>query len=318
MQEVVSLASYRRREQPASLMQRLEMMQQLALAAPANDQTPPQQMRSRGASRGSQAVVLAWFSFGVIASSAMGAGAILGLRTLAGAPPVVAAPAVASWSHPQPDWDIVHVAIDRSQRARAPLALQVVGADVDSFETVMHGLPPGVRPSRGAPIGAGTWVLKPTDLDGLYLTLDDDVPDAFDVKVAVLTSPGIATAGSIVQVRLVEMAPATQAAVTVGTPARPAPVAYAGMSDGPGADGAPAAPAAAARTATGRGGDTAAGQSNHKRTKAAVAGAASTGATWPEGASGLGATAREPEPQTSWWQMPPPSWSPFLVGQEQP
>jgi hypothetical protein len=38
----------------------------------------------------------------------------------------------------------------------------------------------------------------------------------------------------------------------------------------------------------------------------------------PEGAYALGATQREPEQQASWWQMPPPTWSPFLVGQEQP
>jgi hypothetical protein len=43
-----------------------------------------------------------------------------------------------------------------------------------------------------------------------------------------------------------------------------------------------------------------------------------TGArTWPGGALALGAVSREPERQ-SWWQMPPPGWSPFLVGQERP
>jgi len=328
MQELVSLASsHGRRELPPSLMQRLELMQQLSLAAQADGPLPPQQMHARGAGRGARIIVLAWFSFGVIASGAIGAGAIVGLRTLAGAPPVVAAPAAASWSHARPSWDTVHLAIDRSQRARAPLALQVMGADADDFQVVMHGLPAGARPSRGAPIRSGTWVLKPTDLDGLYLTLDDAVPDAFDVKVAVLTSPGVATTGSIVQVRLVEMAPAMPTAVKVATPARVSPVAYAGMSDGPGADpGADAAPAAApastpatARAAAmGRGGDKATGQSTAKRTGPAVAGAANTGGNWPDGAYGLGATTREPESQTSWWQLPPPSWSPFLVGQERP
>jgi len=332
MREMVSLASsYRRQELPARLMQRLEMMHYLALAA--NDQAPPRPVLPRGARRGAHLVVLAWFSFGVIASGAMGAGAIVGLRTLGAAAPPVGTPAVASWSHPRADWDTVHVAIDRSQRTRAPLALQVTGADDGAFDVVMHGLPAGVRPSRGAPVGEATWVLRPTDLDGLYLTLDSAVPDTFDVKIAVLTSPGIATAGSIVQVRLVEVAPATQAAVTVGPPAARSPLTYVGMSDGPAPDTARASAAASTpapiRTAAARSGDKAAGQSAQRRTGPVVAGAAAasdqpvgTGRTspqtWPEGAYGLGAAPREPEQATSWWQMPPPAWSPFLVGQERP
>jgi hypothetical protein len=315
MRETVSLASsYRRRELPVSLMQRLEQMQHLALVAKAQAnghtlrQSPP-----RGTRRGAHVVVLAWFSLGVIASGAMGAGAVMWLRTLGGGDPsAVVAPAVASWSHPRADWDTVHVTLDRGQRMRAPLALQVTGASGGAFEVVMHGLPAGVRPSRGAPFGEGTWMLKPADLDGLYLTLDDTVADAFDVKIAVLTSAGIATAGSIVQVRLVEMAPATQAAVTVGVPVPPSPPVHAGMFAGEAADTARPAPAPA-RTAvqgTGRSGAPA-----QKRTGPVVA---STSRTMPEGAYALGATQREPEQQASWWQMPPPTWSPFLVGQEQP
>jgi hypothetical protein len=329
MREVVSLASsYRRQELPASLMQRLEMMHHLALAA--NDQAPARRALPLRPRRGAHLLVLAWFSFGVIASGAMGVGAIVGLRTLGGAAPaVVGAPAVASWSHPRADWDTVHVAIDRSQRARAPLALQVTGADDRAFDVVMHGLPAGVRPSRGAPVGEATWVLRPRDLDGLYLTLDSTVPDTFDVKVAVLTSPGIATAGSIVQVRLVEVAPATQAAVTVGPPASRAPLVHVGMSDGPGADAArlsaPASTPAPARTTAARSGDKSAAQPVQRRTGPVVADAAAssgqpvgTGRSWPEGAYGLGAATREPEQAVSWWQMPPPAWSPFLVGQERP
>jgi hypothetical protein len=337
MRETVPLiSSYRRRELPASLMQRIEMMQQLALVvqpgspaplrrAPVG-QAPPRRVR-----RSAHAAVLAWFSLGVIASGVAGAGAVVGMRTLfAGAPPGAAAPAVTSWSqHPRTEWDTVSMVIDRSQRMRTPLPLQVTGAE-DTFEIVVHGLPQGVRPSRGAPVGEGTWVLKPTELDGLYLMLESAVPDAFDVKIAVLTpSSGMATAGSIVQVRLVEMAPVTQAAVTVGAPAPAAPLAYAGMSDGSGSDVARTASAstlAAARTGAGRGGDKAAShQPAHRRIAPAAAGvtapsgqSANAGKTWPEGAYGLGATSREPEQPTSWWQMPPPAWSPFLVGQEPP
>ena len=315
MRETVSLASsYGRRELPVSLMQRLEQAQHLALVVKAQAtgqalrQSPP-----RGARRGAHVVVLAWFSLGVIASGAMGAGAVVWLRTLAaGDPSAVVAPAVASWSHPRADWDTVHVTLDRGQRMRAPLALQVTGANGGAFEVVMHGLPAGVRPSRGAPFGEGTWMLKPADLDGLYLTLDDTVADAFDVKIAVLTSAGIATASSIVQVRLVEMAPATQAAVTVGVPAPPSPPVHAGMFAGEAADTARPAPALA-RTALQ--GTSRPGAPAQKRTGPVVA---STSRTMPEGAYALGATQREPEQQASWWRMPPPTWSPFLVGQEQP
>jgi hypothetical protein len=309
MRETVSLASsYRRQELPVSLMQRLERMQLLTLvvnAAQADGQT-----RQRGQRRGAHIVVLAWFSLGVITSGVVGAATIVGLRTFAAsAPAAVAAPAVASWSHPRADWDTVHVAIDRNQRMRAPLPLQVTGVNDGAFDVVMHGLPAGVRPSRGAPIGESTWVLKPTDLDGLYLTLDDDVADAFDVKIAVLTSTGITTAGSIVQVRLVEMAPTTQAAVMVGPPAPPSPPAYPGMSD------EPTSTPAAARAVV-RGGEKAASQPAQRRTTGPVV--AGAGRTWPDGAYALGATAREPESRTSWWQMPPPTWSPFQVGQERP
>ncbi len=328
MRETVSLASsYGRRELPASLVQRLEMAQYSALAR--GGQVRQRQTPSRGARRGAHVVVLAWFSLGVVASGAMGAGVIVGLRKLVAGPPLVAgAPAVAAWSHPRADWDTVHVVIDRGQRSRAALPLQVTGAENGDFQVVMHGLPAGARPSRGAPIGEATWVLKPTDLDGLYLTLDDAVPETFDARIAVLTSPGIVTTGSVVQFRLVETNLSTQAAVTLGTPAPSSPPARFGMSDAPvaydtrsGTASAPVLP----RTPPARNVDKAGVQPAHRRAGPAAASAsgpsgqaASTGATWPEGAYGLGATPRKPESATSWWQMPPPNWSPFQVGQERP
>ena len=326
MRETISLASsYGRRELPASLLQRLEMIQ---YSAPASGgQVRLRQTPSRGARRDAHVIVLAWFSLGVIASGALGAGAIVGLRTLAaGAPLVAGAPAVASWSHPRADWDTVHVVIDRSQRSRADLPLQVTGAENGDFQVVMHGLPAGARPSRGAPIGEATWVLKPTDLDGLYLTLDDAVPETFEARIAVLTSPGVVTMGSVVQFRLVETNPSTQTAVTLA--ARSSPPAHFGVSDVPRSDDTRSGTAATpvlARTAPARNVDKAGSQPAHRRAAAAAASAsgpsgqaASTGATWPEGAYGLGATQRKPESATSWWQMPPPNWSPFQVGQERP
>jgi hypothetical protein len=301
------------------------MVQYSALAS--GGQVRLRQAPSRGARRGAHVVVLAWFSLGVIASGAVGAGVIVGLRTLAaGAPLAAAAPAVAAWSHPRADWDTVHVVIDRGQRSRVVLPLQVTGAENADFQVVMHGLPAGARPSRGAPIGEATWVLKPTDLDGLYLTLDDAVPETFDARIAVVTAPGIVTTGSLVQFRLVEMNPSRQAAVTLAAP--PAPPARFGMSGASGGydarSGTSSAPVLP-RTAPARNADKSGGQPAHRRAGPASASAsgpsgkvASIGATWPEGAYGLGATARKPESATSWWQMPPPNWSPFEVGQERP
>jgi hypothetical protein len=321
MRKAVSLASsYRRKRLPASLMLRLELMQHLAHEASG---LPPPQPRPREPRQGAPAIILAWFSLGVLASGAMGAGAIVGLRGLAaGMAPAAGTPAVASWSYPGAEWDTVQLAIDRSQRARAPLDVQVTGADASGFEVVLHGLPAGVRPSRGLPVGAATWVLKQPDLDGLHLTLDERAPESFDVKLAVLTSPGIPTAGSIVQVRLVDpIAPKPEEVAASDAPL--SPIAQADLSDeGPGDDTARLAPAATpapARTATTRGGDKAAGQPAQRRTAPAVASTGTgSGRTMPEGAYALGATSREPERSTSWWQMPPPSWSPFLVGQERP
>ena len=55
-----------------------------------------------------------------------------------------------------------------------------------------------------------------------------------------------------------------------------------------------------------------------RRPAAAAAGTDAVGRRpLPEGASALGAVAREPD-GPAWWQMPPPSWSPFVVGQERP
>src|SRR5262245_35162107 len=81
MRQVATLAStHRRRDLPASLVQRLELMQLYALAAKAQAggrQAPPLP------SRRSQAIILAWFSLGVLVSGALGAGAIVGIRAAA-------------------------------------------------------------------------------------------------------------------------------------------------------------------------------------------------------------------------------------------
>ena len=84
MRETASLASsFERQRLPAGLMQRLEMMQQLALQATASDGRKPQvPALPRLPRRGAQVIVLAWFSLGVLASGAAGVGALFGLRAL--------------------------------------------------------------------------------------------------------------------------------------------------------------------------------------------------------------------------------------------
>src|SRR5262249_54049768 len=156
-----------------------------------------------------QAIVLAWFSLGVFTSGALGVGTVVAMRSHAagGAPLASIASLVAmdwaAWAKSPPAvvaperdaaWDTVQVAMSRAERA--PLPLPVTGVDGAAFKVVIEGLPAGVRPSRGAPLGPA-WVLGRDDLDGLFLTLDDTAPAAFDVKVALSLSPGVAASGSI-------------------------------------------------------------------------------------------------------------------------
>jgi hypothetical protein len=332
MRQVTSLASaYDRKRLPASLVQRLELMQHSALATQSNAQL---RQHRRGPGRGAHAIVLAWFSLGVIASGALGAGAVVAMRAqAAGGAPLASiaglvstdwiawakAPPAAAAPEPGPAWDTVQVAMRRAERA--PLPLQVTGADGAAIELIIDGLPAGVRPSRGTRRGQA-WVLGRGDLDGLSLVLDGTAPAAFDVRIALSAPPGATASGSIVQVRLADAVVAEP--VAAAHAARPSGIAP-GISDGPpavsAAFGEVAAPAdETVRTSVlrdrARSGREAA--ASPKRAAAAAAGAdASVRRPLPEGASALGAVSRQPD-APPWWQMPPPSWSPFVVGQERP
>jgi hypothetical protein len=330
MRGLASLASVHGRQRlPASLMQRLELMQHFALVAQAGGQPQGMLTTARTPRVGAHVIVLAWFSLGVLTSGALGAATVVGARALASGQSPLATFGWTAWVKAQPEayfarhdrgWDTVQVAIDRSRGPRAPLRLEVTGADDAAFQVVVQGVPPGVTPSRGVALGPSTWVLGRDDLGGLFLTLDASAPAAFDLKVGVTVAPGVAAAGSIVQVRLVGDAELKQAALpggAAGTP--PGSAVLPAISDGAEIDQAKPPPAsghaAVARTAGVRGGA-------QRRPAPLVADATGAGAqpaegrTWPDGASGLGAVPRSPAP--SWWQMPPPTWSPFLVGQERP
>ncbi|HEX5997789.1 MAG TPA: hypothetical protein VFZ16_00080 [Hyphomicrobiaceae bacterium] len=221
-----------------SLIQRLEMTRQLALLA--QDQAggaPPHAITAQRTLRpGAQAIVLAWFSLGVLMSGALGVGSLFGLKALQaqGTPLTwealattmrggVEATVAAAWSRMPtmplltppsvspptkqpavpPKWDVVRMPIERGTR-HASLGVQVTGTADLPVELVLDGVPAGVRPSHGSAIGATTWVLGQADLDDLSLMLDDTAPDAFDLKIAVVAPRNVATIGSVVQVRLVE------------------------------------------------------------------------------------------------------------------
>jgi hypothetical protein len=328
MREKASLASsYQRQQLPAGLMQRLEMMQHLALQAKAQaDGQTATASALRPAPRRAQVIVLAWFSLGVMTSGAAGVGALMGLRALEarGVPPTWASLRTALGAHwaaawarvpagasvPKPaertdgPWNRVQVAIDRGARSHVPLGLRVTGGDDRPVYFVLDGVPEGVRPSRGALVGPATWVLGRADLDGLHLTLEDTAPSAFELKIALLAPTGVSKAGSVVQVRLVDGTAPTQAAADppdqgkAEVPAAPAPSAAVAH-----------AASVPAGTAVARGED---------RAARPAAQAQAVGARiWPEGAYGLGAVSRETKGQEG-RTAPPPAWSPFQGGAQQP
>ena len=319
---------YQRQQLPTSLMQRLDLLQHLARQGTAQAESrtpgalvvyrppPPPRLRT-------QAIVLAWFSLGVLASGATGAGAFYGLRAIAAGGPLMtwaawakppsatSAPRSAGrWSDAQ--WEFAEVTFDRSELAHARLPLQVTGADAGPVEVVLQGLPAGVRPSHGQPLGQSTWVLTQPDLADLHLALDDTAPKFFNVKVAVLAPAGVATVGSIVHVRVVDTTVQMQDVATDG--------ASAATADS--AKSAPVEAAGAARASVATGNERANGAPVRRRGAVPAAGVTevapvNSARSWPEGASGLGAVARESERQV-WWEMPPPSWSPFQDGQAWP
>jgi hypothetical protein len=320
---------FRRQKLPTSLMHRLDLLQHLALEAAARAEgrmpgalvvyRPPPPPRPR---LGAQAIVLAWFSLGVLTSGAIGAGTFYGLRAIADGGPLMT---WAAWAKPpsaasvpsgdgrwnEAQWEAAEVTIDRSEQGHARLPLEVMGADAGPVKVLLQGVPAGVRLSRGQPLGASDWVLTQSDLADLHLALDDTTPKVFDVRVAVLAPAGVATVGSIVQVRVVDTTARTQDLATNGADAATADS----------AKSTPQAPAAA-QASIASGSERANGASPRRRSAVPAAGVTevapvASGRSWPEGASGLGAVARESERQV-WWEMPPPAWSPFQDRQATP
>jgi hypothetical protein len=221
--------------------------------------------------------------------------------------------------------DAFDVVIERSARANAPFGLRLVGSQDAGMEVVLRDVPAAARLSRGERRDESTWKVRAADLEDLHLTLNDGAPDAFDVRIDVLAPAGVAAASSVARVRLVGL-PRIERTATA--PVEVAPVAAALVE--------PEAPAVttivSANTPSSAHAILATRNDTHaKREKIARASlpAATTvieidrhptqpaaqaeARHWPEGASGLGAVARESDRQV-WWTLPAPTWSPFMAG----
>jgi len=255
---------------------------------------------------------LIFFGVGALTSSMLGGLTLLGLRApnaaeaVAAVPPAISAP------------EVVDVAIERGERERTALGVRVEGAEGADTEVVLRGIPVTAELSRGERRDALTWVVKQADLDGLYLTLGNAGPDAFDMRIDVLAASGVARQAGVVRIRLVDAPPQKQASAQLAqespreeaapseaqdkaAPAEttiaklPAPTAVADRTPQDAADAKVASPPPAPRRAN---------------ANPAVAKTTPAARPWPEGASGLGAVSRDSERQV-WWSVPPAPWSPF-------
>ena len=186
------------------------LMQRLALVAIARREplAASRQGRLRSGRTRVHVAVRFWFCLGALAGGGIGSVAFLGLHALAASEIQIEGDAagVVPQRLGEARPETFDIAIDRSERARAPLRLQVAGTEDPNIEVMLQGIPAAARLSRGERRGALSWVLKRADLDGLYLMLGDAAPDAFDIRIDVLAPTGVATQGAVVRVRLLDQA----------------------------------------------------------------------------------------------------------------
>ncbi|MBX9592382.1 MAG: hypothetical protein K2X43_24105 [Hyphomonadaceae bacterium] len=308
------------------------LVQRLALVAPAEASRP------KGERGPLQPGVGATFGLGLAGGGVVGAIVLLAAQVLlpgqAGLLRAHDPASVAGLSEPAPSRfggarsvvvrearpEMFDVVIDRSQSAKAPFGLRLVGAEDPGMEVLLRDLPPAARPSRGERRDASTWAVRAADLEGLHLALNDGAPDAFDLRIEVLAPAGVHAVSSVARVRLVGLSDAERlppASVETATPT-------AAPSSTTGAGGAPAQPQP--RPVVSGRNEAAAGRGRPARVSAAQPAAVTVveidrrpsaaapqpqARHWPEGASALGAVARETDRQV-WWKLPPPTWSPFL------
>lgn len=274
------------------------------------------------------AVLLTLQAFGAIQLSPLRAeipAAIAALAHWVSEPPVSrlgrAAPIVAR--EPQPDaFDVV---IDSSDRANAPFGLRLVGTQdagqYSGMEVLLRDVPAAAVLSSGERRGESTWALRAAELENLHLTLNEGAPDTFNVRIEVLAPAGVAAASSVARVRLVGR-PAVERTAQV-----PAELAPRVPEDTPAVTAASVdtplqRTVAAVRNEVAKVKERVARVTVHpvattvieidrRPPQQAAAAPQAEARHWPEGASGLGAIARETDRQV-WWKMPAPTWSPFV------
>lgn len=314
--------------QPRSLMQRLALVVNGNIGSGSSE---PEGTERPGCDRNP----VVYFGLGVAASGMIGVVALLGLLRLApdqgstlGDLSTQAVAALAPWpiapstppavavreTHPAHAFDMV---ISRGERASAPFGLRLTGTDEADVEVLLRDVPATALLSRGVRRDEGTWAVRPADLAALHLSLSDGAPDAFEVRIDVVTPANVAAASTVARVRLIDGPNDAGPRVAATEPPSDAmmrgnPAATAGGIDPPFQ--------MQRMVASRRPG--AAGEDKAARTPAPQRAATAVEATarmpqaapqprhWPEGASGLGAVPRESERQV-WWKMPAPTWSPF-------
>ncbi|HWB44785.1 MAG TPA: hypothetical protein VG900_05030 [Hyphomicrobiaceae bacterium] len=117
-------------------------------------------------------------------------------------PPVVriAAPRIVP-----PPPQTIEMPILRAERAMAPFPLRLARADLadPDVRVVLRDVPEAAVLSSGTRENPHTWVLRPADLGDLYLSLGDQAPESFNVKIVVARIAGIAARPLVAHVRLV-------------------------------------------------------------------------------------------------------------------
>ena len=289
----------------------------------------------------------AYFGLGLVGGGMAGAAVLLGMQVLA---PGQASPlklqvpaAIAALAHWAPDVatsrvgitapvvreprpvDAFDVVIERRTRANAPFGLRLVGSQDAGMEVVLRGVPAAARLSRGERRDESTWKVRAADLEDLHLALNDGTPDAFDVRIDVLAPAGVAAASSVARVRLVGL-PSIERTATAPVEAAPIAAALAEPE-------APAVTTIVSANTPSNAHAVLATRNDAPAKRERVARVSPPAATtvveidrrpaqpaiqvetrhWPEGASGLGAIARESDRQV-WWTLPAPTWSPFMAG----
>jgi hypothetical protein len=202
----------------------------------------------------------------------------------------------------------LEIALQRSQRAMAPLPLEITGIkDPDTAVVWLRDVPERAWLSRGERRDEHTWTLRVNELENLHLTLNEGAPDVFNLTIEIASAGGTPSAQTTARVRLLDefsSSAGTGRQVVATSPGAPA------ISQAIEAGGSSEPIHAKTRTSA-TAGDVAP-QIAAQRVQPRV--------QRPEGMSALGALPRDPasesrvEGRQVWWKMPAPAWSPFANG----